>query len=68
MYMFIFAFFGNLTYATSLLLKSVDYEYLINALPFLIGSGGVLLFDLIAFVQYKMYKENGNYEQLLERM
>jgi hypothetical protein len=53
--MFLCALFGNVTYATSILVKSVDPEYLLRALPFLLGTAGTVVFDIIIFVQWLIY-------------
>jgi uncharacterized protein with PQ loop repeat len=53
--MFMCALFGNITYATSILVKSLDPEYLMRALPFLLGTAGTVVFDIIIFLQWVMY-------------
>ena len=42
-YMFLFAGLGNLTYVVSILIKSTEYTYLLNSLPYILGSS--LTFD-----------------------
>ncbi|MBW0527812.1 hypothetical protein O181_067527 [Austropuccinia psidii MF-1] len=59
--LFVMAFFGNLTYLisilTSPLIKS-NPNHLINLIPYLLGSGGTLSFDLIIFIQSQIYRHN----------
>ncbi|CAG8660309.1 1599_t:CDS:2, partial [Racocetra persica] len=45
--MFCFSSLGNTAFCSSILLYSMDYEYLLINLPWLLGSGGTLFFDLI---------------------
>lgn len=64
-YMFIFAALGNTTYTLSVLLKSTDPEFLYQALPFLLGSSGTLLFDFTIFAQSMYYnRSNSTYSRL----
>ncbi|KAL7423989.1 hypothetical protein Q5752_001574 [Cryptotrichosporon argae] len=60
--LFVFAFCGNLTYVVSILLNpagsadpSEAGHYLFEALPYLLGSGGTLIFDLAIMVQSVIY-------------
>ena len=55
MSMFGCALMGNVTYSTSILVKSVEPAYLYNALPYLLGSGGTVVFDIVIFTQYLAY-------------
>ncbi|VDM34232.1 unnamed protein product [Hydatigera taeniaeformis] len=48
---FIFAIVGNVAYALQTFLTSVELTFIIRALPWLFGSLGVVLFDLI-FCRY----------------
>lgn len=52
--MFVLAAAGNSTYVLSILTRSLDPAFLMNSLPFLVGSGGTLLFDLIIFAQHRL--------------
>lgn len=56
--MFFCALMGNVTYACSILIKSLEPEYIWGSLPFLLGSGGTVLFDFIIFTQYAIYTRN----------
>lgn len=61
-WLFVFALLGNLTYSTSILLRAyspdniaADYgrNYLLgDALPYLLGSLGTIVFDSIIFAQW----------------
>merc|ERR1739848_96444 len=56
--MFFCAVMGNLTYAVSVFLRSVEWDFLYDSLPWLIGSIGTLCFDFTIFVQYHLWKHN----------
>lgn len=49
---------GNLTYGISLVAYSQDKKYLLNALPFLLGSLGTIVEDSTIFVQFRLYSKN----------
>lgn len=57
--LFMFAFLGNTLYVASILLMPVpaaEYtHYLLRSLPYLLGSGGTLLFDLTIMLQAWLY-------------
>lgn len=46
---------GNLTYGISIMSFSQEKKYLLNALPFLLGSLGTIVEDCIIFVQFRLY-------------
>jgi hypothetical protein len=46
LYMFILAVLGNVTYGLGILLYSVDSIFLLQKLPWLVGSIGTLSFDI----------------------
>lgn len=52
---FMLSMVGNLTYGISLVAYSQDKDYLLNALPWLIGSLGTIAEDLIIFAQFRLY-------------
>lgn len=56
--LFIFAAFGNLTYTSSILLSSAmqNRAKALEAVPYLLGSIGTLLFDVIIFSQFIWYR------------
>lgn len=61
--LFIAAFMGNLLYTVSVLSNPeaagpARRGYLQESLPFLLGSGGTLIFDLIIIVQWWMWSED----------
>lgn len=60
LHMFGCAFMGNVMYCASLLTKSTEREFVLKSLPFLLGSGGTLLFDLCIFVQFHYYERYRN--------
>ena len=49
---------GNFTYGAGILAHSLEKEYLITNLPWLIGSLGTMAEDAIIFVQFRMYAPN----------
>ena len=49
---------GNLTYGISLVAYSQEKKYLLNALPFLLGSLGTIIEDSIIFFQFRLYLNN----------
>ncbi|KAJ2833710.1 putative vacuolar membrane transporter for cationic amino acids [Coemansia furcata] len=53
--MFTFSILGNTAFTLSLLLHSLDNEYLLANIPWIIGSTGTLVFDLAIFYQFHLY-------------
>ena len=53
--MFIMAVMGNLTYGLGILLYSVDKIFILQKLPWLVGSIGTLCFDFTIFVQFIIF-------------
>lgn len=49
---------GNLTYAISIVAYSQDKKYIINTIPWLIGSLGTVVEDATIFVQFRLYANN----------
>ena len=54
---FMLSLTGNLTYGISLIAYSQERKYLLNALPFLLGSVGTIVEDCIIFVQFRLYAD-----------
>ncbi|EFX02274.1 vacuolar membrane pq loop repeat protein [Grosmannia clavigera kw1407] len=52
---FLLSLTGNLTYGASLVSYSQDRDYLIKALPWLLGSLGTVVEDGIIFMQFRLY-------------
>ncbi|KAI5289513.1 hypothetical protein KEM52_000760, partial [Ascosphaera acerosa] len=52
---FIMSVMGNVTYGFSILFHSVDQDYLITNLPWLLGSLGTIAEDAIIFCQFRLY-------------
>jgi len=46
---------GNFTYGASLVAYSQERDYLLKALPWLLGSLGTMVEDCIIFVQFRIY-------------
>jgi len=59
MTLFFFAFVGNSLYVASILTNpaSIEPGYLVESLPYLLGSGGTLCFDLMIMFQSFLYSE-----------
>ncbi|KAF5549621.1 hypothetical protein FPHYL_9598 [Fusarium phyllophilum] len=55
---FMLSMSGNLTYGISLVAYSQDKKYLLNALPWLLGSLGTIAEDIIIFVQFRIYSND----------
>lgn len=53
---FILSVCGNLTYAASILAFSMEREYVITNIPWLMGSLGTLAFDFIILFQFLLYR------------
>lgn len=67
--LFMATFSGNTTYTLSILLSreargSNKSEFLINELPFLIGSAGTIVFDVVIFFQNYIYGRVNPYTAL----
>ncbi|KAF5358027.1 hypothetical protein D9756_001491 [Leucocoprinus leucothites] len=63
MYLFVFAFLGNVFYVASILLSPNAYlpppqstEFMKESIPYLLGSGGTLMFDITIVTQSFIYK------------
>ncbi|KAG9324396.1 hypothetical protein KVV02_008600 [Mortierella alpina] len=55
--MFVFSLLGNTLFIASIFLSSTERSYLIRNMPWWLGSAGTLVFDLIIFIQFFIYKE-----------
>lgn len=63
-FLFACTLFGNLTYTTSILANcdfvfndEKRWEFFYNELPYMIGSGGTIIFDIVYFYQLWLYSE-----------
>ncbi|CAO3597122.1 unnamed protein product [Absidia cylindrospora] len=62
--LFIFAVCGNLAYTSSILLHpGQTRDTLLEALPYLLGSAGTLIFDLTIFLQFLYYTRRKRSQQ-----
>ena len=52
---FLLSLTGNFTYGASLIAYSQKSEDIIRAIPWLLGSLGTIVEDLIIFVQFRLY-------------
>ncbi|RKF61908.1 putative vacuolar amino acid transporter YPQ1 [Erysiphe neolycopersici] len=55
---FILSILGNATYGLSILCHSLQKQYLITNLPWLIGSLGTMVEDVIIFAQFRHYSNS----------
>lgn len=65
--MFILAVLGNLTYGFSIVARSLDGNFLLKHLPWLIGSLGVVFLDLALLLQFRYYNRNNTTDRLLSQ-
>ncbi|KAI9754251.1 MAG: hypothetical protein M4579_004782 [Chaenotheca gracillima] len=52
---FILSLMGNATYGAGILFHSLQRDYLLTNLPWLIGSLGTMVEDVVIFVQFRIY-------------
>ncbi|KAJ5184689.1 hypothetical protein N7491_007442 [Penicillium cf. griseofulvum] len=52
---FILSLLGNLTYGAGILCHSTEKEYFLTNLPWLIGSLGTMVEDVVIFIQFRIY-------------
>ncbi|KAJ6020920.1 hypothetical protein N7540_006424 [Penicillium herquei] len=52
---FILSLLGNLTYGAGILAHSTDPDYVMTNLPWLIGSLGTMVEDVVIFAQFRIY-------------
>ncbi|KAL7621113.1 hypothetical protein AAE478_008426 [Parahypoxylon ruwenzoriense] len=55
---FLLSLTGNLTYGLSVFSYSPEPEYIIKAIPWLLGSLGTIVEDCVIFYQFRIYKTN----------
>ncbi|KAI1654099.1 PQ-loop-domain-containing protein [Daldinia decipiens] len=56
---FLLSLTGNLTYGLSVFTYSPEPEYIIKAIPWLLGSLGTIIEDCIIFYQFRIYSKRG---------
>jgi len=61
LHMFVFALLGNVTYVMSVLLYSTEKHYVMQNLPWIVGSSGTLFFDVIVFGQFFYYNRASSF-------
>ncbi len=52
---FLLSLMGNATYGASILCHSLERDYIMTNLPWLIGSLGTMAEDAIIFIQFNIY-------------
>ena len=55
---FLLSLTGNMAYGLSLVAYSQERDYLLTALPWLLGSLGTVVEDSIIFVQFRIYSKD----------
>ncbi|KAI9095896.1 PQ loop repeat-domain-containing protein [Phlyctochytrium arcticum] len=64
MLMFAFSVLGNATFFLSIILESTEPDWLYLNVPWLVGSGGTMLFDFVVLLQFYMYRETSRLDIL----
>lgn len=59
---FLLSLLGNATYGAGILCHSLEEEYVWTNLPWLIGSLGTMVEDLVIFAQFRVFGEGGKEE------
>lgn len=54
---FILSLLGNLTYGAGILAHSLDRDYVMTNVPWLIGSLGTMVEDVVIFAQFHIYRK-----------
>jgi solute carrier family 66 (lysosomal lysine-arginine transporter), member 1 len=62
---FVLSLLGNLTYGAGIMFHSLDREYLVTNVPWLIGSLGTMVEDVVIFIQFHLYARNKNDEAII---
>ena len=57
---FIVSMMGNLTYGLSILCHSLEPDYIMTSLPWLIGSLGTITQDCVIFYQFQLYDKKSD--------
>ncbi|TVY49117.1 putative vacuolar amino acid transporter [Lachnellula occidentalis] len=63
---FLLSLMGNATYGASILCHSLEKDYVMLNLPWLIGSLGTIAEDAIIFVQFRLYSKKQTTEAVVE--
>lgn len=65
MFLFFFAAMGNLTYVLGIFTNPhATRATLLEAIPYIIGSAGTLIFDATIFLQYRLYTKKTSHVEL----
>ncbi|USW58201.1 hypothetical protein Slin15195_G115200 [Septoria linicola] len=62
---FLLSLLGNLTYGAGILFHSIERQYVITNLPWLIGSLGTMVEDAVIFVQFHAFGEKKESEAIV---
>lgn len=55
---FVLSLLGNATYGAGILAHSIQRDYVIKNVPWLIGSLGTMVEDVVVFWQFRLYRDN----------
>lgn len=64
--MFTMAVMGNLTYSISIFMFSQEPAYLLERLPWVVGSLGTLFFDFTTLIQFFLFRKNIHLVEIVE--
>ena len=53
---FLLSLLGNLTYGAGILAHSLDRQYVLTNVPWLLGSLGTMVEDVAIFIQFHLYR------------
>ncbi|KAF2461737.1 vacuolar membrane PQ loop repeat protein [Lineolata rhizophorae] len=62
---FMLSLLGNLTYGAGILCHSIEKEYFLRNLPWLIGSLGTMVEDVTIFAQFRIYGDKSESEAVV---
>lgn len=60
--MFVMTFSGNLTYCAAVLIRSLEWEYLLSKLPWLVDGLGTMVQDLAILILYSYLERKHNHK------
>ncbi|CCX31074.1 Similar to Protein RTC2; acc. no. P38279 [Pyronema omphalodes CBS 100304] len=63
---FLLSLLGNITYGAGILLHSTEREYVMDNLPWLMGSLGTMAEDIIIFIQFRIYSKKDHHHRTVE--
>jgi energy-coupling factor transporter transmembrane protein EcfT len=64
--LFLCAFLGNFTYALSIFLYSTRGTFILAKLPWIVGSAGVLMLDLLILLQFVLFRKKKSASEVVD--